>query len=368
MEELSAGFVESFHLKEAVSSVTTYFPIVEEKNNRLLSSNDINIKYYPYIEFDSSGRLIALINTAPNNNMLRDTAAIEALKANTYKKDSLVWRIDRFSYVWDESDRIKKRQYLLQQSIPYPAFDGSQIKLNSYSLFQRDPPSTAVTKEVVNMKYDYEFNKNGTIKMEKRSMFGLQVDKKYWRQQADSISNSFTTPTIYQTNYYYDRRNRLSKQDICFDRGSSTSYTAEYPFLDGYIGDNATIAYWYGDSSRLQQVTVSYPAINNYLVEDYTYEPGAGYISKVTRHNSNEVRNIRGNDIVYFYNAYGDLTEVYYFTPDPLMQQYCPKRQFYVYEYDDRNNWTTCKIYLEGTKDTSPNFVAERKIVYFQYQ
>lgn len=360
------GFVDSFHLNDSVKSVTTYFSKIETKNNELNSK--INLKIYPFIEFDKFGNLISLIQTGGlNYNIYKDIESIERLKQIKYTTRG----IRKFNYYTDEKDRVEKSKYYLKKNTPYPAFDGNKIKLNTYTLFQKDSMDNKYMlsndKYLISYaKYKYVYNTNGTINNEMKLMFSLKVNDTNWKKEVDSISMNFKNPTYYKTNYSYDNDAKLICQDVEFNYSKTSSYTDESPFLDGLLSDGAEINYYYDEKERLNEVIFTYPRrklyqTQNYLTEKYFYDSTKNYIYKVIRNQYD-----KGSCNTEFnYNSFGDVIKVTYVAENSNNQKYMEKNQVYEYEYDKNNNWIKCKIFFEGTNQTEPNFIVERKIEYY---
>ncbi len=352
------GFVDSFHLNDSVKSVTTYFTKIDTKDIRLGSK--INIKFYPFIEFDKFGNLTSLIQTGGlNYNIYSDIESIEKLKNSKYKNG-----IRKLNYFTDETDRIKKSKYYLKKNTHYPAFDANKIKLNTYTLFQKED-SLNTRYLVSHTKYNYEYNSNGTINNEMKLMFSLQVNDRNWKKEVDSISINFKNPTYYKTNYSYDDNGKLICQDIEFNYSKISSYTAESPLLDGLLTDGANINYYYDEKERLNEVVFTYPKYKqylteNYLTEKYFYDSTKNYLYKVIR---TQYKN--GYYTEFYYNSFGDVIKVIYVAENSNNRKSANENEVYEYEYDKNNNWIRCKIFLEGTNQNDPNFIAERKIEYY---
>lgn len=359
------GFLDSFHLNDSVKSVTTYFSKIETKNTDLNSK--INLKIYPFIEFDKFGNLISLIQTGGlNYNIYKDIESIEKLKQIKFTTRG----IRKFNYYTDEKDRIEKSKYYLNKNTLYPAFDGNKIKLNTYTIFQKDSMNNKYMisndrSKISYIKYEYVYNTNGTINNEMKLMFTLSVNDTNWKKEVDSISINFKNPTYYRTNYSYNNDAKLICQDVEFSYSNTSSYTSESPFLDGLLYNGAEINYFYDELDRLAELKVIYSNNEIYLSEKYTYHPTQNYLSKVLRYKCNGFPNAIANLTEYTYNSFGDVVEVNYYNEKGNFNKYLPKKQYYEYEYDKYNNWTKCSMFSEALKEKEPNLVVVRLIDYF---
>jgi hypothetical protein len=356
------SWIESFNLRDSVKSITTYFPTVND--TEIIRKTQINQKYYPYTEFNKNGNISKLLVLAPADgfNLYRTIENVEKLKNTRFFYNDGKKQITNINYTWDNKDLLNKSRFKIKNNISYPAYDGRKINLDNYIIYPEDSLRENSFK-IKKVKYEYSFNENGTIACENKSAYRTDGNLEGLKEKIDRISNNLLSKQ-FEVFYNYDSKNNLVSQDVKLIEGPDTNNDYEYPFLNGELSSGAKIIYKYDEFDRLTELKVSYPNVENYLSEKYTYHPSQNYILKVNRYNSNGFPNSIANLIEYTYNSLGDVIEVFYYGEERY-REYWKKKQYYDYEYDSHDNWVKCTMFLDGTKSKEPNVIAVRKIEYY---
>lgn len=218
-------------------------------------------------------------------------------------------------------------------------------------------------KRILDYKYKYKFDKKNRVKEE---LFYVvpAID--------DSISSNKTRlkDLEWKVTFFYNEKDQVIKQKIYggpsldFKSAGSSEYIV-VNFGASLDIPNLETSYAYDNKGRMTEI-VLYSGQKLLMQEKYYYHPTKDYVEKSVYYSVRNDFYSRRKKIIRYFNEYGDIIKKE-FVPN-FLGQYIDveaRTRFYDYEYDSHNNWIKCYIYLEGTKESGPTLISEKKLVYY---
>ena len=248
------------------------------------------------------------------------------------EKDNLTKMVENYNgteyeteYTYNSDDKLTRAvQGSIGSAVTYNDFGQlSEVKNGAYSSLNGDISSKAKTR-IIYETYDSESRWSSRVK--NWSQIRVQtkyVEYEYSYDQRDNITSitDITDPNDQTTtNYVYDNRNRLVREDnpeanltwtYSYDNGGNITSKQEYPFTTGTLGTpGSTVTYSYNvdDQNGWKDLltsyngnTLNYDGMGNLLSDgtwDYTWEHGRELAGMSDAGNS-------GNVITFGYDADG---------------------------------------------------------------
>nr|WP_294779504.1 hypothetical protein [uncultured Flavobacterium sp.] len=266
---------------------------------------------------------------------------------------------DSQEYQYDESDRITKSKYKTSLKPYYPVSNKNLLVKFNKKYIQKNIRKDAngkVVQEYDSQLYVYNYDNLGKVVEEKE-----YIVYRFGEVIKDTLPNNedlFTTKI-----FTYDSKGQVTNQKILggdfSDEMPYTDMGTESPFCS-----DLQLQYKYDQQGRIIQTTM-YGCEKIVAKEEYNYHSTKDYVEKVKYYVTGlgEISSPTRNFLKTF-NEQGDIIEKE-FIPNYPEQTLGIKKLYYTYEYDSYNNWIKCNMFLEGTLDIEPTFVAERKIEYY---
>lgn len=260
-------------------------------------------------------------------------------------------------YQYDENDRITKSKYKTSLK-PYYPVSNQNLLLKFNKKYVRKNVQKDINGKVI-QEYDsevyvYKYDNLGKVVEEK-----AYIVYRFGEVIKDTLPNNkdlFTTKI-----FSYDTKGQVINQKI-----SKGGFSDQIPYTDmdteSAFCDDLQLQYKYDLKGRILQTTM-FGCGRIIDKEEYSYHPTKDYVDLVKYYVTGPGEMLTKNFIKKF-NEQGDIIEKE-FIPNNPEQDIRIKQLFYSYEYDSHNNWIKCNMYLEGTKEGEPTFVAERKIEYY---
>lgn len=171
--------------------------------------------------------------------------------------------------------------------------------------------------------------------------------------------------------YDYDKNDRIVRQDMIFmeevpeERRLFLDVMLEPSYFILSINHTGYYEYEYTDEGKLSMTKLVIDG-EILLQEDYFYEGDSWRPYKLDRYVVSKITSgYQYSDYsTEWYNEFGDITKAENYDKE----KHLIRTQYYDYEYDAQNNWTVCKMYLEGQPERTekPTIIANRDIEYYK--
>jgi len=260
-------------------------------------------------------------------------------------------------YIFNKGEYDKKSQITWKKKAPYPVINPYAVQVNQRSY---QPYRVQVTKDSSLYKYlreyIYTFNINN-LPIKQELFIGKDDNEDGILTESKSLDHTIT--------YQYNEKDQVIAHHYRFDKEILGSLRFEQESIDEfsfYIDDEVRYEFSYDDKENVKEVSF-YVNDQRYKKEIYTYNK-LGQIRQVELRvlSSRSFYSSPRDYIIQEYDSHGNISKATtYLNNGDIYNE-----RFYEYEYDVYNNWTQCRMYLDGVKTTPPTVVGNRMIEYYE--
>jgi hypothetical protein len=252
-------------------------------------------------------------------------------------------------------DTREKSHYYIDKKFTYPILNPHPIRRN-LKFYQPSIPNSSMAKVI--WEYIYKFNDAG-----------YPIEEKYYSgddDNEDGILDESEEKILNETFIFtYDEQNRIVSKHWSFNkegvRGTTSMDTSFMEEFNVPVSKSAHYEYTYDDKDRINEISFF---VDNrlYKKETYTYHD-KGWVSQREMFipGPSFLLGVRWR-IIQEFNEYGDIVKARSYDRNETLHN----ERFYVYEYDEQNNWVKCYIHLENEITDPPTAVAERIFEYYE--
>lgn len=281
--------------------------------------------------------------------------------ADEYDRELYYKKFNTYGMITERSDKrisnlseeFEKGQVFKFQIDSVDFFNKQKMALQCSFLFGMNPNRTHTyddSKE--EMKYQYKIENQ---KITEELYFNDYISEEFPKE--DSLKFDRRTLFFYNPKGQIIKKQIIIPLDVYNDHSTETFYDREI-----YNDNTLNVTYVYDDGNQLVKMTVykkkeflyqeTYKIKNNKVIE----------MEKLvdSKHTHNE---LDSNKVVYQYDDFGNVTAMTSYDND--VGEEILISILFDYTFDNTNNWTLCKMYV-NQKNEVPDAIAERRIEYYK--